>query len=112
MGIGNVLDRTIGYFAPEAGLRRIKNRAAIDIMSRGYAGAETSRLKTGRRAPSTSADAELVRAGRDLRNSMRDLVRNNPHAAKAISELVSHTIGDGIVPRSKNKKAIALFKKW
>ncbi|WP_421424124.1 phage portal protein [Agrobacterium rosae] len=112
MGIGNVLDRTIGYFSPEAGLRRIKNRAAIDIMSRGYAGAETSRLKTGRRAPSTSADAELVRAGRDLRNSMRDLVRNNPHAAKAISELVSHTIGDGIIPRSKNKKAIKLFKKW
>lgn len=112
MGIGNVLDRAIGYFAPEAGLRRIKNRAAIDIMSRGYAGAETSRLKTGRRAPSTSADAELLRASRELRNRMRDLVRNNPHAAKAISELVSHAIGDGIIPRSKNKKAIKLFNEW
>jgi lambda family phage portal protein len=112
MSIGNVLDRTIGYFSPEAGLRRIRNRAAIDIMSRGYAGAETSRLKTGRRAPSTSADAESARAGRGLRDRMRDLVRNNPHAAKAISELVSHAIGDGIVPRSKDPKVNALFAEW
>jgi lambda family phage portal protein len=43
---------------------------------------------------------------------MRDLVRNNPYAAKAISELVSHAIGDGIIPRSKNKELNKLFLEW
>lgn len=32
---------------------------------------------------------------------MRDLVRNNPHAAKAVSSLVAYIIGDGIMPRAK-----------
>ena len=112
MGLATVLDRTIGYFSPEAGLRRVKHRAALEIMSRGYAGADTSRLKSGRRAPSTSADAEIARAGRTLRNRMRDLARNNPYAAKAIHELVTHAIGDGIIPRSKNKKLNKLFAEW
>ncbi len=112
MGLATVLDRTIGYFSPEAGLRRVKHRAALAILTRGYAGAETSRLKSGRRAPSTSADAEIARAGRALRDRMRDLARNNPYAAKAIHELVTHAIGDGIIPRSKNKKLNKLFAEW
>ena len=112
MSIATVLDRTIGYISPEAGLRRVRHRAALEIMSRGYAGAETSRLKSGRRAPSTSADAEIARAGRTLRDRMRDLARNNPYAAKAIHELVTHAIGDGIIPRSKNKKLNKLFAEW
>lgn len=98
MSLANVLDRTIGYFSPEAGLRRAKSRFAMNAL-RDYTGAETSRLKSGRRAPSTSADAEIARAGRTLRNRMRDLARNNPYAAKAIHELVTHAIGDGIIPR-------------
>lgn len=112
MATETFLDRAIGYFSPVAGLRRLRNRAAMDIMSRGYAGAETSRLKSGRNAKGTSADAEISRAGRTLRNRMRDLVRNNPYAAKAVAELVIHAIGDGIMPRSKNKKAMKLFAEW
>lgn len=112
MAVATFLDRAIGYFSPEAGLRRVKYRAAMDSLARGYAGAETSRLKSGRNAPSTSADAEIARAGRVLRNRMRDLVRNNPYAAKAVSELVSHAVGDGIIPRTKNKKALKLFNEW
>ncbi|MCX2696384.1 phage portal protein [Ochrobactrum chromiisoli] len=112
MSITNILDKAIGYVSPQAGLRRVQQRAAMEIAQRSYTGAETSRLKSGRRAKSTSADAEITRAGRVLRDRMRDLVRNNPYAAKAVSELVSHAIGDGIIPRSKNKKAIKLFQEW
>jgi len=112
MGIGNILDKAIGYVSPEAGLRRVRHRAAMEIVQRSYSGAETNRLKSGRRAKSTSADAEIARAGRKLRDRMRDLVRNNPYAAKAVSELVSHAIGDGIIPRSKDKEAIKLFQEW
>lgn len=112
MGISNILDKAIGYVSPQAGLRRIQHRAAMDIAQRSYTGAETSRLKSGRRAKSTSADAEVARAGRILRDRMRDLVRNNPYAAKAVSELVSHAIGDGIIPRSKDKDLNKLFLEW
>lgn len=112
MGISNILDKAIGYVSPQAGLRRVQYRAAMDIAQRSYTGAETGRLKSGRRAKSTSADAEVARAGRILRDRMRDLVRNNPYAAKAVSELVSHAIGDGIIPRSKDKELNKLFLEW
>ncbi|MFS2326555.1 phage portal protein [Brucella sp. H1_1004] len=112
MGITNILDKAIGYVSPQSGLRRIQQRAAMEIAQRSYSGAETSRLKSGRRAKSTSADAEITRAGRVLRDRMRDLVRNNPYAAKAVSELVSHAIGDGIIPRSKDKDLNKLFLEW
>src|SRR5207245_4694194 len=48
----------------------------------------------------------------------RDLVRNNPHAASAVSGLVTYIIGEGIMPRAntgdtkKDKKVNALFNRW
>lgn len=108
----NILDRAIGWIAPETGARRLKHRAAMEILTRGYAGADRGRLKSSWRTPSTSADAEIAKAGRVLRDRMRDLVRNNPHAANAISVLVTHAIGDGIVPRAKDPKVNELFVRW
>lgn len=107
-----LLDRAIGWLAPEAGVRRLRNRAAMDILTRGYSGADRSRLSASWRTPSTSADTEIAAAGRLLRDRMRDLVRNNPHAANAISVLVTHAIGDGIVPRAKDRKVNELFARW
>ena len=40
------------------------------------------------------AVAIALDAGAILRNRMRDLVRNNPHAAKAVSAWVSNIVGD------------------
>lgn len=108
----NALDRVIGWVAPEAGARRLKNRNIMEIMGRGYNAASPSRSRSSWQTPSTSADTEVGAAGKQLRNQMRDLVRNNPHAANAISVLVSHAIGDGIVPRAKDKKVNELFKAW
>lgn len=85
---------------------------------RAYAGAATGRNTEGWRTPSSSADVELGLAGRRLRDRSRDLVRNNPHAAKAVSLLVSNIIGDGIMPRavgpdeSRNKKVMEAFARW
>lgn len=108
----NIIDRAIGWVAPGAGLRRARQRTAMDILTRSYDGADRGRLKSSWRTRSTSADAEIARAGRILRDRMRDLVRNNPHAANAISVLVTHAIGDGIVPRAKDPKVNALFSEW
>nr|WP_277614347.1 phage portal protein [Kaistia nematophila] len=84
----------------------------METLTRGYAGADRGRLKSSIKAPSTSADAEVSRDGRLLRDRMRDLVRNNPHAANALSVLVTHAVGDGIVPRTKDRKVNELFATW
>ena len=107
-----VLDRAIGWVAPGAALRRLRQRAAIDIATRGYDAAQIGRGNASWFTPSTSGDAENGAAARMLRDRMRDLVRNNPHAANAISALVTHSVGDGIMPRTKDKKVMALFNQW
>ena len=49
---------------------------------------------------------------------MRDLVRNNPHAAKAVAVLVNNIVGAGIMPRAASgndkldRKVDALFARW
>ncbi|MDC7260552.1 phage portal protein [Shinella sp. HY16] len=110
--MANILDRAIGYFSPSAGYRREQYRAAMGVMVRAYEGADRGRLKSSWKVKSTSADAEIAKDSRVLRDRMRDLVRNNPHAANALSVLVTHAIGDGIVPRTKDKKVNALFASW
>ena len=56
-------------------------------------------------------------AGALLRDRMRDLVRNNPHAAKAVAVLVNKIIGAGIMPRAASgddtldRKVDALFER-
>jgi lambda family phage portal protein len=138
--MANWLDRAIGWVAPAAGARRLRQRAAFDVLSKrensdwgggggwsgglpgrwsGYDGARHSRrTMSWRTGLLTSADNEIARAGPWLRERMRDLVRNNPHAANAVSVLQTHIVGDGIVPRAKtgkerlDKKVNDLFARW
>ncbi|RRY08812.1 phage portal protein [Brucella anthropi] len=114
----NFLDRAIGWVAPGAAARRVRQRAVLEVLSRGYDGATSSRLNGNWRSSGTSADAEIGSAGARLRNRMRELVRNNPHAANAVTQLVTHIVGDGIMPRAKtgddakDKKVNDLFDEW
>ena len=84
----------------------------------GYDGAARGRRTEGWRAPGSSADTEIGVAGALLRDRMRDLVRNNPHAAKAVAVLVNNIIGAGIMPRAASgddtldRKVDALFERW
>lgn len=111
------LDDVIGWFAPKAGARRVRARTSFDTV-RGYAGAALGRNTDGWRTPQSSADAEIAAAGTRLRDRSRDLVRNNPHAAKAISILASNIVGEGIMPRpvtgdaAQDKKVKEAFNKW
>ncbi|WP_336801710.1 phage portal protein [Kaistia sp. MMO-174] len=98
------VDRAIGFVSPRAATRRVLQRAALDSLlggRRGYEGASQGRRTDGWRSANSSADAEVWAAGTILRDRMRDLVRNNPHAAKAIAVLATNIVGDGIVPRAK-----------
>jgi lambda family phage portal protein len=61
---------------------------------------------------------DVAGTGALLRDRMRDLVRNNPHAAKAVSVLVNNIIGAGIIPRAAtgsarlDDKVNALWEAW
>ena len=96
------LDRAIGFVAPAAGVRRLRDRRAFEATLRSYAGADGGRRAAGWSPRGTSANAELAVALPTLRDRMRDLVRNNPHAAKAVSTIVVHAVGSGIMPRAKS----------
>ena len=90
-------DHAIATVAPRMAARRVMARQAFETLTRGYDGA--ARMATeGWRAPGSSADTEIGVAGALLRDRMRDLVRNNPHAAKAVAVLVNNIIGAGIMP--------------
>lgn len=95
----NWLDRAIGYVAPEAALRRAAARVRMDVMfgaKRSYDAAKTGRRTDGWYRPGTSANAEVVPAMRLLMASGRELVRNNPYAAKAVMSLAGDMVGCGI----------------
>ena len=106
------------WVEPPTALRRCQARDRLDALARGYDGATKGRRTDGWRSASTSADSEIGIAGALLRDRMRDLVRNNPHAAKAVSVLVNNIIGSGIIARaaSGNDKldaqATALWEAW
>jgi len=110
-------DRAIASVAPRAAARRVLARQAFETLMRGYDGAARGRRTEGWRAPGSSADTEIGIAGALLRDRMRDLVRNNPHAAKAVAVLVNNIIGAGIMPRAASgnealdRKVDALFER-
>src|SRR6202008_1658665 len=103
----NILDRAIGAVAPRMALKRIRARAALDLVTRAYAGAALGRHTDGWKTSPSSADSEIASAGSRLRDRHRDLVRNNPNAAKAVSSWVTNLVGDGISPRTPDPKVMA-----
>lgn len=94
------LDRAIGVFSPAAQLRRMRDRAAMELLSRSYDAARPDRRREGRRLPMTGANAENWSSLRTLRAASRDAVRNSGYARKAIRTLTTKLVGTGIVPRA------------
>ena len=96
----NALDRLISVFAPEAAYRRAQYRAAMQV-TLAYDGAKSGRRTDGWVSGSGDVNTEVGAGLVALRNRSRDLLRNNPYASKAVNELVSNTVGTGIVPQAK-----------
>lgn len=107
----SLLVRALGKIAPRAAARRLYGEVALE-QARAYAGAALGRHTDGWKTVSSSADAEIALAGNRLRDRSRDLTRNNPHAAKALSSWVANIVGDGIMPRIRDPKLKALWQKF
>ena len=113
------LDDIIGIFSPATKLRRIQFRNAINIVQkRKYEGAGKTRRTQNWRTNSSSANAEIRNQLPILRDRSRDLVRNDPYAARAISLVATNTIGKGIIPHIQSKNETTqlqlqeLWKRW
>lgn len=105
-----LIDQVVSYFSPEAGARRAKARAIEHLVGerltggrRKYEGASSGRRTDGWFTLSTSANAETRGQISKLRDRSRDLVRNNPYAAKAIEVIEGNVIGTGIMAQVKDK---------
>ena len=107
----NALDRLIAYVAPGAAMRRIAARHAI----RHYEAATTGRRLSGRTRARTDANGAMLNQIDRSAEAARDLVRNNPWAAKIVSTTVNNAVGYGITsePQHPNKvKARKLRALW
>lgn len=84
--------RALAYLSPQAAVSRA---AALDAL-RAYEGAARGRRQAGFGSSSTSANAELARGLRPLRDRSRDLVRNTSIGSRVLDIVSGHVIGTGI----------------
>lgn len=95
------LDRAIGFFSPRALLRRKKAKIFNAYLERKYEGADGGRRTSGWKTASSSANREIAGGLVRLRDRSRDLVRNNPYAARGIQVISNNVVGRGIVTQIK-----------
>jgi capsid protein len=93
-----IAERTLENFRPNAGY--------------GYEGAAAGRRWKGTTLSNASADVTATGAANRLRARFRDLVRNNPQAARAIRTMTSQIIGTGIVGHPKDTELRSEFSLW
>lgn len=108
------LDRVTGPFAPRWTLRRQRARLAGALLARHYEAASGGRRTQGWRRPSSDANAASTAALGPTRNAARDVVRNNPYAVSALTTIVDHVVGWGIMaaPRKGARGAAAAAARW
>jgi len=93
------------------------NGNVIPLKKRHYEAASKSTRTKNWLAPSTDANTAIIDPA-IMRNRARDLVRNNPWAAKGVSVIVNNTIGQGIrcqwqaKSKRKSTQIQKLWKTW
>lgn len=104
----NWIDKTIRFLSPQSGLRRLHARMVHEQLAeekKSYDGASDGRRTKGWNATGSSQNAESRMSIKRLRQRARDLVRNEPYAARCISALQTNIIGEGIIAKAKAKTA-------
>ena len=98
----NIIDRAIEKIAPQWGVRRLRSRYALSMLS-GYKAADITRIRDnwilpgmgGDKATATQYDLSVMRA------RSRDANRNDPVASGATDTMKTNIIGNGLKPQSK-----------
>lgn len=92
--VPNLLDRAIGYVAPERAARRLQARVAIGMLSEGSTRSANRARKPLFGGGDPASDQALTLL--DQRSDSRELVRSNGIAASAINTNVSRAVGTGL----------------
>lgn len=96
----NVVDKIVQFFAPHHAMRRMQARASLALFDT-YTGASRGRRSLSQWVTSKgSADRDILPVLARLRSRSRDLVRNNPIGAGAISGAVTSVVGTGLTLES------------
>ncbi len=97
----NLLDRVIMAVAPKAGFARLQARAkatALQQVMMNYDAGKLGRTSSGWRVIGLDANGAAYWDRSKLTETARDLVRNNPFAARAVQVISEGVIGPGIIP--------------
>lgn len=104
----NLIDRTLAYFAPVTGLRRVQARQALAVTMNYDAASRRGRASMWKRSASDADAAGSQRAS--VSYATRDMIRNAPFAAKGVQVIQSNVVGDGIIPKITGTNARQLEK--
>ena len=102
-----MLDQLIRYVSPQMALRRQLARVQLSGVRRArmyFDGATSGHRAGGWKIVNTDGTAEARLAGARLRDVARDMCRNHAYAARGKAVIISHTVGDGIIPNIITKK--------
>ncbi len=112
-------DNVVGFFSPQAENSRLRHKLHNEYLKRKYEGADSGRRTHGWKATNTSANAEIQNDLGKLRNRSRDLIRNNPYAARGVSVIANNVVGRGILTQIKvdnrsevNRRELKLNNLW
>lgn len=93
----NLIDKLVGYFDPEAGLKRTYLRTGMSIAEPSQNAGSTTRPAFKLWNPlSQTADADTLSNLDLIRSRSRDLIRNNPTSKGVIDTIVSGVLGSGL----------------
>lgn len=94
-------DNVVGAFSPRAKANRLRYKYINELLARQYEGAAKTRRTAGWKSRGTSANTEIAVSLATLRDRSRDLVRNNPYAARGVQAIANNMIGPGIFTQFK-----------
>lgn len=108
----NWLDRAVGTVSPEWQLRRLRARLRTELALRHYEAASVGRRTSGWNRFSGDVNAANAPSLSRIRDTARDLVRNNGPMRQALRTIGNHTVGWGIVASAPNERFMQAFNAW
>lgn len=97
----NVLDRAVGFLSPGWQLRRMRSRAALQVVNSFYEAGQINRRTQEWKRDRGDANAAPGVTLQRLRDSARQLVRDNGYAESAVGTIQDDVVGWGILPTAK-----------
>lgn len=97
--MGNIIDKTIGYFSPELALKRAVARSHLDVINHGYSRHGASSQKNSLRGWNTSNQSVVEEVEfniNKLRERSKDLYMGGGVATGAIKTMRTNVIGVGL----------------